>query len=417
MFDSVSTEELTDNPEIFAILLQHAFRGLRVQFLLRFLLLAFMIAAIAAVPPARDTPACAVIVGGYGIWAVLLGLWSRQGGVALVRWMWVALLVDVLALGIVTGVAGASAEQSWTADLLVNGFFLIALLTATQLRPLVCVAISVPTIAGYFASSVASKAANTEPWGSILVRTGALVGLCVGCVALSWVQLSRVRTIARLVEQRTQLLGELVEIEARERAELAERLHDGVLQYVLAARHDLEDARDQADPAAFTRLDRALSESAGLLRATVSQLHPAVLEQAGLARAIQDLAADIARRGQLELSLDVAAWPDEHGPAEQVVAERLLYSCARELLTNVVKHAGAHGVRVVLAREDDGASLTITDDGVGMTPDTRSTRLAHGHIGLASLGTRIAAAGGALRIDSAPGAGTSTTVTLPLAGD
>ena len=180
MFDSVSTEELTDNPEIFAILLQHAFRGLRVQFLLRFLLLAFMIAAIAAVPPARDTPACAVIVGGYGIWAVLLGLWSRQGGVALVRWMWVALLVDVLALGIVTGVAGASAEQSWTADLLVNGFFLIALLTATQLRPLVCVAISVPTIAGYFASSVASKAANTEPWGSILVRTGALVGLCVG---------------------------------------------------------------------------------------------------------------------------------------------------------------------------------------------------------------------------------------------
>jgi two-component system NarL family sensor kinase len=408
VFERRAVAELTENAEVYSILVRHAFRGLRVQFVLRFVLVAFMIAVIAAVPPAKDSAACYLIVAAYALWTIWLGLWAGHGGVALVRWIWLALVVDALALAVLTWVAGASAEQSWTADLLVNGFFIIPMLAATQLRPLICVAISVPTTAAYFASSVATKAANTEPWGSIILRTAVLAGLGVGCVALSGVQLSRVLTIARLAQERTELLNELIDIEARERTALAEQLHDGVLQYVLAARHDLEDARDQADPAAFDRLDRALNESSGLLRATVSQLHPAVLDQAGLARALQDLASETARRSGFELDIDVEQWPEGRRSED-----RLLYSCARELLTNVAKHAQAGKVRVELARTEHGSSLTITDDGEGLPPDARTTRLAEGHIGLASLATRVAAAGGRLTIESVPGAGTSAAVVLP----
>ncbi len=296
--ERLSVADLSSSPELFEILVEHAYRGVRVQFLLRAVLLIFMVSAIAAVPPAHDELACWLIVAGYALWSIGVAAWTRRGGVGPVRQMWIALLVDTLALTALTLVAGASSEQSWTADLLVNGFFLLPMLAATQLRPLVCAVVVLPATVAYFAASVATKAANTEPWGSILVRTFVLVGLSVGAVALSWVQLSRVRTIAALAGERRDLLDALLTLEARERSALAEQLHDGALQYVLAARQDLEEARIGGQASSFDRIELALTESSVLLRSTVSQLSPAVLAQAGLARALRDLAERNRRTGR-----------------------------------------------------------------------------------------------------------------------
>jgi two-component system NarL family sensor kinase len=274
--------DVRTNPELLRVLLQHAYRGIRVQFLLRLILLAFMVVSIIAVPPARDRGSSALILAGYTAWTIGLGLWSRRGGEAPVRWMWLALLIDAAALSALTLVAGVASSHTWTADLLVNGFFILPMLAATQLRPAVCAAVAGPATAAYFAVSWATKAANTEPWSSILLRTSVLAGLGVGCIALSRVQLSRVLTIAGLARQRSELLNELLTVQARERAALAEQLHDGALQYVLAARHDLEDVRADGDPEALARIEFALTESSVLLRDIVSQLHPAVLQSAGL---------------------------------------------------------------------------------------------------------------------------------------
>ena len=131
--------------------------------------------------------------------------------------MWLALFIDLAALAALTLLAGASARQSWTADVLVNGFFLVPVSAATQLRPGVCAAVAAPTIAVYLVSSVLTKSANAEPWESILLRTLVLIGLGCGCVALSWVQRSRVRTIGALLRDRTSLLNELIGTEDRER--------------------------------------------------------------------------------------------------------------------------------------------------------------------------------------------------------
>ena len=119
-------------------------------------------------------------------------------------------------------------------------------------------------------------------------------------------------------------------VESRERQRLSERLHDGALQYVLAARHDLEDARELSDPEAFDRLDRALTESSTLLRSTVAELHPAVLAQAGLAQALRDLAINAASTGGFSAALDTDGWSDEL----RTSADGLLYASARELLAN-----------------------------------------------------------------------------------
>lgn len=399
--------ELVANPELLAIMVRHAYRAVRVQFLLRIVLLVFMALAIGLVPPARELASSVVVVVSYGVWTIGLAVWTRAGGIAPIRWMWVALVVDALALTLLTIIAGASNQQSWTADLLVNGFFVIPFLAATQLRPLVCAAVASVAVIAYFIASASAKSANTEPWDSIILRAFVLLGIGVGCVGLSRVQLSRVSNIAQMMQNRSELLDELVGIEVRERTNLAEHLHDGALQYVLAARQDLADARD-GDATAFDRIERALTESTGLLRETVTQLHPAVLRQAGLARALRDLSTNVGARSALTVDLDVSGWPDEPGPADE-----LLYGCARELLNNVVKHARAKTVRVVLDRADGTGSLIVADDGVGLPVAALDTRLAEGHIGLASLRTRVAAAGGQLTIAD-DGPGTTVTITLPV---
>lgn len=143
--------------------------------------------------------------------------------------------------------------------------------------------------------------------------------------------------IAEPVVDRNQLLTALMTVTDTERRRLAEDLHDNALQYLLAARFDLEYARETAEPAAFDRLDQALTQSAQLLRTTVSELHPAVLEQSGLAAAVSGPARTAAGRAGLELDLDVTGWPPD-GPDP---ADRLLFCTARELLANVVRHAGA----------------------------------------------------------------------------
>lgn len=394
--------------ELADILTAHAYRGVRVQLVLRALLVVFMALTLAFVPPDHGLPACWAILAGYAAFEAAVTVWTARGGPGPVRWMWLALLVDAAALSAVTLVAGVGSAQSWTADVLINGFFVIPLLAATQLRPMVCLAVTAPTTVAYFVVSVATKDANGEPWSSILLRTLVLAGLSAAAVALSAVQRSRVRTIAGLVGQRADLLREMVGIETRERADLAEQLHDGALQYLLAARQDLDDARQAGDPASFDRVEQALVESARLLRSTVTELHPAVLDQAGLARALHSLADGFAERGRLAIAVDVDGWPDQPTPDDAI-----LYSAARELLANVVKHSGARTATLGLHRREDGtAELVVSDDGCGIADGQLERQLADGHIGLASHRARITAAGGQLTVASRDAGGTSVTVRL-----
>ena len=397
------------SPQLRAAIDEQARRGLRLQALLRGFLAAFVLLSVVLVPPARNATACYVVAGAYAVWVASISAWSWRGGALALRTVWVALLVDLAALGTVTVLAGASAQQSWTADVLVNGFLLVPVLAATQLAPRISAAILVPTICVYLAVSIATRDANAEPWSSVALRTSVLLGLSLGCVALSWIQRARVLTIGHLLEDRTDLVGQLMSTEDRERRMLAERLHDGALQYLLGARHDLEDARQRADPEAFARLELALTESSRLLRSTVAELHPAVLEHAGLARALRELADSTATAGRLEIAVELDGWSDEFRSS----VDGLLYAAARELVGNVVKHAHATSATVTLSHERGRASLVVVDDGHGIDQQAAERSLRNGHIGLASYRARIEAAGGTLSLTASDGAGTIARVELP----
>jgi len=389
------------------VMASHAARGARLQAWLRVGVVAFVWACLLLERPTDHIVWCYAVAVAYPVlWALALPFLGRSR-TSEPDLSWLPLALDIVVLGVLTMLAGLSAEDSWTAYVIVNGFFLLPVLAATQLRPRVGVALAVPTVGVYVLSSVTTREANDEPWSSLLLRVAVLVGVCVGSVALSQIQRSRVMDIAAHAIDRAGLLVELAGVEEHERRRLSEALHDGALQFVLAARMDLEDVRD-GDPEAVDRVDHALTQTAGLLRRTVSELHPAVLDQAGLVRAVEDLAEALRGRGY-SVELRVEGMPVR--PATD--ADRVVFGAVRELVANVVRHSGAQSVVFDLRQEDGQLVAAVTDDGAGFDEESAARQLAAGHIGLASQRLRVEAAGGRLVASHGEPRGTRMTVTLP----
>jgi two-component system, NarL family, sensor kinase len=403
--------DLDVEPDLGEGLSDYAHRGLRVQIVLRGILVVFVVAVVLWIAPARDRVGCYTIAAIYAAWAIGVAWLARRRVDQLLRFVWLALFVDLAALVGLAVVASASVNQSWTSDVLVNGFFMIPILAATQPRPWVGAAVAAPTVAAYLGASIAAKSANGEPWSSVILRTGILAGICVGSVMLSRVQQWRVRTIGHLLADRNQLITALTTIEDRERRTLSEDLHDGALQYVLAARQDLDEARETADPSSFDRVDHALRETSHMLRSMMTQLHPAVLDQSGFLPALRDLVRTSSERGRFVSTIEAGSWDESW----RTSADGLLLAAARELLTNVVKHAGAHTVDIDLSWRDGIARLRITDDGRGISPGEVERQLALGHIGLTSRRVRLEAAGGSLVLRPGTSSGTVAEVEVPAA--
>jgi two-component system, NarL family, sensor kinase len=407
--DARSLRELARIPELRALLIEHAGRGFRVQAIVRGVLAAFVLLTIVFDPPHGAEVPALLIACVYCVWAIAVYIAVRVNDERVLRLNWIALIGDVVALGAITLTAAGADNVSWTGDILLNGFFLVPVLAAVQLRVWVAVTAVVPALAVFLVCSALARQAEAQPWSYVLLRLLALAGLSIGCVLLVRVQGSRVLAIGNTATHRSVLLVELLDTETRERAQLSEDLHDGALQYVLAARHDLDDLPPTTDPAVRARLSAALTEASERLRSQVSRLTPAILDHAGLVAAIRRLADDASERGRFINDMDATSWSDGPTPVD-----RLLFDCAREFLSNVVMHADASTVRVVLSQTANAATLVVSDDGTGVDPSHQDSRLRAGHVGLATRRIRIEAAGGTLSIDSSPGGGTTVTVRVPL---
>jgi two-component system NarL family sensor kinase len=222
------------------VLIEHAFRGAHIQRILRLLLGLFFVAVLIFQPPDQHLALCWLVVICYALWSIAVGALIRAGGVRSLHYAWLALFVDVFTVAALTLIADSSAQRSWAPYLLINGFFLVPVIAAAQLNPWISAVVAVPAVLVYLGSSLLIRKIDADPISEIVLRTGLLAIVGIGCVLLSRVQRSRVSTIARLLDERTDLLAEMVTIEQREQRDLAETLHDGALQYVLAARQELE---------------------------------------------------------------------------------------------------------------------------------------------------------------------------------
>ena len=319
------------------------------------------------------------------------------------RWYsWAATAVDVLFVVALCVVSGAA--TMW----LLPVFFLLPIPVVFLDNPVVTAALGLAATAGYLVAWLV-YAGREEPVAFprlVYVQLGAMLWLTVALTALAYALRRRAARVQSLLEVRGRLVAEVLQADARNSRLLSEQLHDGPLQNLLAARFDLNALRTNPTAANIDRVEAALTESAAALRSTVSTLHPQVLDQAGLAAAVRLLITGHQQRWEMPIDGDL----DEVG---RPPGQDMLYRAARELLNNAVKHSRATRLQVRLRREGDGVTLVVADDGVGFDPDVLADRVAWGHIGLASLVEGIEAMGGSVKLDTAPGTGTTVTVTLP----
>ena len=371
-------------------------------------------AVVESQSPLRPVPLFSLYAA-YTVWGTVLLVLTVTNRTPLSGAPAVLLLVDIGAMTALLTIHGGFTEfhRGEGPVLLDFAYYLIPVLAAFQIRPGVTAGIAGTSALAWCLG--AGLTTSDPDWGAIAVVTLPMCVLGAACVLLSWVQQSRVRAITELAIDRSRLLAEMIALEERERQALAEELHDGALQLLLAARQDLSEVQEttgaHADDEVMARLAETLAEASRNLRATTSSLHPAVLEHTGLVAAVRSIVQAAAKRGGFEATFELTGFPGGTLPAE---VEKILFGAARELLTNVVKHAQASRVTVRLTGDRHMIRLAVIDDGVGITSAALKAGLAHGHIGVASQQIRLENAGGTMSLRAGPDCGTVAEVAIPV---
>ena len=198
----------------------------------------------------------------------------------------------------------------------------------------------------------------------------------------------------------------LVQAQDTERQRIERNLHDGAQQQLVALNVQLTLLEDAADDPGEVReitgeLRAGLRAALDDLRALARGIYPPLLADQGLSAALH------AQAGKAPLPVEIEADGIGRYPRE---AEAAAYFCILEALQNVAKYARASRATVALSCPDRHLGFTVTDDGDGFDP----AKATHG-TGLQGMADRLAAVGGTLRVDSAPGSGTTISGTLPVA--
>ncbi len=216
--------------------------------------------------------------------------------------------------------------------------------------------------------------------------------------------------IAAYQEQLRELAAELTMAEEKERRRLAEELHDQIGQILALTQLKLGALRQElADSQVLHNLDEIRGHLSRVIKTTrsfTSELGSRALDELGLEAGVQWLADKF--REQYGLDIEVHC---NLGDSLEPVKKTLLFRVARELLINVVKHARARSVEILLAENNGELQLTVADDGVGLTEAHNGSL---DGFGLFSIGERMRNLGGHLDIDSPPGQGTRVSITLPV---
>lgn len=211
--------------------------------------------------------------------------------------------------------------------------------------------------------------------------------------------------VAEQVDEIRESRARIVAASDESRRRIERNIHDGAQQQLVAISLDLRLLAEGVDQLPPTEVHAQLNAAHANLRRTLDDLrelarglHPAVLATDGLEAALGQLA------GRSPVPVSVVAPPARFG--EQV--EAAVYFLAAEALANVVKHADATSVEIVVSEEEGAVTISVTDDG-------RGGAIASPGGGLAGLADRAAAAGGTLELISEPGLGTTLTARFPLA--
>jgi PAS domain S-box-containing protein len=226
-------------------------------------------------------------------------------------------------------------------------------------------------------------------------------------------QRAMTRALENSQRQLRLLSSHLQDVREKERTDLARELHDSLGQSLTSIKIDLsavqkELGKNGSKPNSaiveqFTEINKQLTETIGAVKTISTELRPGVLDKFGLAAAIEWQCQEFSRRTGIKC---VSSIPRTK-PNLRTETSTALFRILQEALTNISRHAQATEVKVFLRIGKRGASLTITDNGKGVTHDEIS---APESLGLLGMRERAESIGGTLSVESTPKKGTMVSV-------
>jgi signal transduction histidine kinase len=197
-------------------------------------------------------------------------------------------------------------------------------------------------------------------------------------------------------------------------------MHDGPVQDIFAALSQLQvlERSLAADPPSqqrATQTVRLLESALGEIRNFIGAFRPPGFERRDLGEIIEGLAVQHETLTDQEIQLDLELDLGDCNLPTKIAVYRIL----QEALANGHRHSGATRQRVSVARRDRLIELSVSDDGKGFDPQRvlaseEDVGVEGGHFGLRGIQDRVAMLGGTFAVNSAPGSGTSLSVTLPV---
>ena len=264
-----------------------------------------------------------------------------------------------------------------------------------------------------------------ERYRSFILGAASLIALQTMMIAALLIQRMRRRRAEQIIlanegalrasyERIQDLAGRLIAAQESERTRIARDLHDGLSQDVAGLAIGLSNLkrRRRGSEVEFQNALDALQQRTKALAQDIRQLshdlHPGLLQHAGLAAALREHCGEFGRHHGIDTTL--VAGDDLEGLDGE--AALCLYRVAQEALRNISKHAGARHARVALARTDDILELTIADDGHGFDISRRYGEGAG--LGLLSIDERVRLMKGTVKLESQLDRGTTLRVQVPL---
>ena len=218
----------------------------------------------------------------------------------------------------------------------------------------------------------------------------------------------REASLRRSRDQLRALSRRLLAIQEEERVRIAREVHDELGQSLTAMKIELLQL-GREHPAAEERLaeaGRSIDQTVEIVRRIAADLRPSILDDLGIAAALEQQLRRLREWGGLRTSLQAA----QDQPLDMLTSVTL-YRIAREALTNVVRHAHASRVDVSLEILDGNAVLKIRDDGEGIAPE----KIEDPHsLGLVGMRERAELLGGQVVVERHPEQGTILIATLPM---
>ena len=302
-----------------------------------------------------------------------------------------------------------------------NVFYLFTVIYANAFLPPIYGAWVTGLVVAFYAGLVMLEYAGVIPHRSLTSVFGEptrsltynVATILAGTAGLYAVVAFTVRTFNGIYARKNRALQarerELAEMSRRlltaqdeERRRVARSLHDGLIQSLAAVKLHLMPVKERLGEDAHRDMTSMLDEAIGQTRTLAYSIRPPLLDDLGLVPSLERLAETVS--ADVGISVDVQSDLDDR---LDLSVESLLFFVAQEALQNVVRHARAERVELVVSRTDRSAKLSIRDDGVGFRSEEPRG------LGLRGIEERIDVSGGTMQLRTAPGRGTLMAVEVP----